>query len=284
MRRLLEWLGKNRWAAFLVHQLFILVTAVVFLTSVRRISGRSVHLGADPIGVIDGVALVILSLGIIFLTRYYYRLVTNEEGGPLGLGLSIRRAAEFVIGLVLGFSFSITPWIIAVYRDTAQVVDNITNHFSGITIILLLSTASILLFLQAVAEETANRAFPMRLWAHRSLIFRLVVPSMFFVLIHLVSESFGWERVAVLFMAGILQGCAYALTGNVWFASGMHTGANLASFSVTGLWHAGSVVALSGQPAISNWVMVLIMMAVLGSLLIAKRRYGVSAIDPFARS
>lgn len=42
------------------------------------------------------------------------------------------------------------------------------------------------------------------------ILFRIIVPSIFFVAIHLPTEQFGFERIGVLFMAGLLQGIAYA--------------------------------------------------------------------------
>ena len=77
-------------------------------------------------------------------------------------------------------------------------------------------------------EETANRAFPMRLWQHRSLLFRVLVPSIFFAAIHFAGEEVSFERSGVLLIAGITSSLAYALTGNIWLASGLHAGANIA--------------------------------------------------------
>src|SRR5262249_46905387 len=125
----------------------------------------------------------------------------------------------------------------------------------------------------AVMEETANRAFPMRLWQERSLAFRFVVPSIFFIAIHLVNEQFSFERVGVLFMAGLLHGVAYALTGNIWLGSGVHMGANFANYSISGLWHAGAIVTIVGRPIIPNWVAVMIMLAVFGATFVLLHRH-----------
>jgi membrane protease YdiL (CAAX protease family) len=137
----------------------------------------------------------------------------------------------------------------------------------------ILTVAFFMLLLQAIMEETTSRAFPMRLWEHRSLAFRIIVPSIFFVAIHLVSEQFSLERIGVLFMAGILQSIAYALTGNIWLASGLHAGANFAGFSITGLWHAGAIVALIGQPTIPNWAAGMVMLAVFSAIFVLLRLY-----------
>jgi hypothetical protein len=49
-----KFLKHHRWAVFLAHQSLIFV-----------ITGRNIHLGRDPVGLIDGAALVALSAGLI---------------------------------------------------------------------------------------------------------------------------------------------------------------------------------------------------------------------------
>jgi membrane protease YdiL (CAAX protease family) len=158
------------------------------------------------------------------------------------------------------------------FQRTASVYDRIDAHFDSYSAARIFTVAFIMLLLQSIMEETANRALPMRLWEHRSLAFRLVVPSIFFVAIHLISEPYSFERMGILFMAGILQGIAYLLTGNIWLCSGLHAGANMASFSVTGLWHAGAIVALIGRPAVPNWVAGIIILAIFSIMLAMSRR------------
>jgi uncharacterized protein len=260
------------WAAFFIHQLAIFALAVGFLSAVRKLSGRNIHLGAEPIGLFDGFALIALSVAVIYLTNLFYRWLKGKDAAPLGIAFSARRLLDLIIGLLIGFAFIIAPWINAVLRGTASVTDRIDAHFDGFSIFRIFTFAFVLLLVQGIMEETVNRAFPMNLWKHRALLFRLIIPSVFFALIHLADEQFGFERFAVLIMAGIIQGIAYALTGNVWFSSGLHTGANLASFSITGLWHAGAIVALSGYSSVPNWLMILILLILLSLIFILKQR------------
>lgn len=267
------WLRQHLWAAFLAHQAGLAIIAIVFLSLVRRISGRTVHFLRDPIGLGDGAALVVLSLAVILLTRVYYRWLRGAGAPSLGIALTPRRFLELVIGLLSGFAFAIAPWVSALWRGTAAIYDRITAHFDSFSVARILTVAFLMLLLQGIMEETTSRALPMRLWEHRSLAFRMIVPSLFFVAIHLANEPFDFLRIGVLFMAGIQLSIAYALTGNVWLASGLHAGANVAGFSITGLWHAGAVVALVGQPTIPNWVAALIMLAVFGAALALKKRY-----------
>jgi hypothetical protein len=262
MESLTTWLKQHLWVVFLVHQASIFLLAVGFLWSVRQITGKTIHLGRDPIGFGDGAALIALSLVVILYTSVLYHWLKREKAAPLGIALSPRRFLDLIIGTLTGFVFAIAPWVCAIWLGTASIFDRIDTHFDSLTIARILTVAIFLLLLQGIMEETANRAFPMRLWEHRSLAFRILVPSIFFAAIHLADEQFSFERIGVLWMAGVVQSIAYALTGSIWLTSGLHTGANLASFSITGLWHAGAVVSVRGQPTIPNWATVVIMLVV----------------------
>jgi hypothetical protein len=253
-------LKRRPWAIFLAHQSLIFVTAVIFLNSVRRITGRNIHLGRDPVGFIDGVALVALSAGVIFMTRALYRWVKGANAPPLGIAPSPRRLLDLLAGLLIGFAIIVWPYLNALLTGTAAIGDRITEHFDNLTALRVLTVAFFLLLLQGMTEETANRAFPMRLWEHRSHLFRILIPSIFFAAIHLADEEFSLERLGLLLMGGVTQSLAYTLTGNIWLSSGVHTGANLASFSISGLWHAGAVIALVGRVAIPNWLAVILML------------------------
>jgi membrane protease YdiL (CAAX protease family) len=273
MKALLELLKRHLWAAFFLHQLAIFAIAVGFLTVVRRLSGRNIHLGVEPIGLFDGIALIALSVAVIYLTNLFYRWLKGEDALPLGIALSPRRFLDLIIGLIVGFAFAIAPWVIAILQNTASITDRIAAHFDALSIARIFTFAFVLLLVQGVMEETANRAFPMRIWQHRSLLFRLIIPSIFFALIHLADENFSFERFVVLIMAGITQGIAYALTGNIWFASGLHTAANVASFSITGLWHAGAVVAVSSYSRVPNWLTAFVFLILLGAAYVLKQKY-----------
>lgn len=268
-----EFFRRRLWLAFLIHQLLIFAFAFGFLNLVRRISGRTIHGGREPVGLIDGIGLILLSVGVIVFTIFFYRRIKGEDAPPLGIEISFRRFTGLLIGLLIGFAFVIAPYLIGYLSGTMFVIDRISAHFGNFQITQILAIAFFLLLVQGVMEETANRAFPVRLWENRSLLFRIVVPSVFFALIHLADEDLSFERVAILFTGGIVQSLAYFLTGNIWFTSGVHTGANAATFALSGLWHAGAVVALAGQPAYPNWLAVASMLLVLSAIFIIQKKY-----------
>ena len=273
MEPFVRWLKHHLWGAFLAHQIVVFILALIFLSIVRRVTGRTIHLGKDPVGLVDGAVLVVLSIAVILLTRVFYRWLKGANAPSLGIALTPRRALDLLIGILIGFAFAIAPWVNALLQGTASVYDRIDRHFDNLSVARILAVAFFLLLLQGIMEETAHRAFPMRLWEHRSLAFRIIVPSSFFAAIHLADEHFSFERMGVLFMAGLVQSIAYALTGNVWLTSGVHTGANLATFSVSGLWYAGAVVSVRGQPTIPNWITVMVMLAVFSATFAWLRWY-----------
>jgi membrane protease YdiL (CAAX protease family) len=273
MRPFSGWVRQNLWALFLLHQLVIFAAAWLFLTAVRGISGRSIHLGQDPIGFIDGTALVLLSAAVIAFTVWLYRWAKGADALPLGIALTPRRVLELLAGLVFGAVFAILPWVLALGNGTARVTDRAGAHFDGFSVIRMVGVGAFLLFVQGVMEEVTNRAFPMRIWEHRSLLFRLLVPAIFFAALHLADEQFAVQRVGILFAFAVILGLAYALTGNIWLASGLHIGGNIATWSISGLWHAGAVVNIAGQPAYPPWVSVLVMLLVMGVAFGVSRRY-----------
>ena len=111
-----EFLKHHLWAVFLAHQMLILTLAVAFLTLIRRITGRTIHGGRDPVGVSDGAALVALSVGVMLITWALYRRVKSPGALPLGIAPSPRRFIDLIAGLLIGFAFIIRPYIHALLR------------------------------------------------------------------------------------------------------------------------------------------------------------------------
>ena len=242
-------------------------------------TGRQIHGGQDPVGLIDGAAIIILSVAVVGFTFLLYRWLFGSTL-PLGIRVRARSALDFIVGLFTGFIFIIIPWLIALTTGRAIISDRIWSHYSGGLAAGISAFALLLLVSQSITEETANRAFPIRLWNEKSLLFRIFVPSLFFAALHLANEQFSLERFGILLMAGTLQSFAYLITGDIWLTSGVHFGANLASFSVSGLWHAGAIVSVAGQPAYPNWVAVFSLMIATWVTYIFLRRYKAEQMKP----
>jgi len=273
MRTLVRSPRRNPWAVFLAHQALLFATAAGFLYSVRRLTGRDVHLGREPLGAAGAAALVVLSAAVIALTWALYGWVRAEESRPLGIKPSLRRVAEMLAGAVGGFALAAWPWLAALATGRAVVRDTVGAHFGGLDAARVVAVGVSLLFLSAFTEEVANRAFPMRLWQNRSLAFRVIVPSLFFAAVHFAGEPFGVERALTLLAAGVTQSLAYALTGDVWLAAGLHFGANYAGFSASGLWHAGAFAEVAGRPFVPNWLTVALMLIIIVAAFALLKRF-----------
>lgn len=267
-----DFFKRHQWAVFLLHQALLFATALAFLSIVRRVTGRDVHLGREPIGALGGAALLLLSVAIVALTWTLYRWVRGRAAPPLGLALTRRRTLECAAGTVAGYVLGAWPWAFGLLTGASFVRERVGAHFGGAGVARVLAAALLLLFASAFTEEVANRAFPVRLFSRRSLVFRLLVPSLFFAVVHLAGEPFAAGRFAALVAGGVAQSIAYALTGNVWLPAGLHFGANFASFSASGLWHAGAIVEVVGRPLVPDWApTLLILVAALAALALLRR-------------
>lgn len=274
---------RHKWAVFLAHQAFLFAVALGFLSAVRALTGRDIHLGREPVGAAGGVALLLLSAATAALTRALYRWARGADAPPLGLALTRRRALEFAGGAFAGCVLAAWPWVVGLLAGASFVRDRVGAHFDGAGVARVLAAALVLLFANAFAEEVANRAFPMRLFGRRSLAFRLLVPSFFFAAVHLAGEPFAAGRFAALVAAGVAQSVAYALTGDVWLAAGLHFGANFGTISAGGLWHAGALLEVVGRPLAPDWASTLtVFAAALAALLLLRRDETAEAESPAA--
>lgn len=261
----MQTLKRHRWLVFLIQQAIIFALGLAFLSLVRLFTGKTLHGGRDPLGLIDGAVFVLLLITVIFATRSLYYWIEGADAPSLGIALSPRRVLFFLVGFLIGFALNSWAWLVGLITGTAMVRDHIGLHFDGLGITRALLTGVSIAIANSLLEEVTNRAFPMMLWRHRSLAFRMFVPSVFFAAQHLIDESFDLARFVYLISLGVVLSAAFALTGNIWLGVGLHTGYLLASVSLSGLWHLGAIVAVRGEPLLPVWVLDLL----LGVLAIA---------------
>jgi Type II CAAX prenyl endopeptidase Rce1-like len=259
MKPFLQTLKRHRWAVFLIQQAIIFALGFAFLSLVRLLTGKTLHGGRDPLGLLDGAAFVLLLITTILITRALYYWVEGKDAPSLGLALSLRRLLFLLVGLLIGLALNSWAWIAGLASGTATIRDQIGFHFDSVSIIRVLSIGVFVSFANCVLEEITNRAFPMMLWRHTSLAFRMFVPSIFFAAQHLVDEPFNFVRFIYLVSLGVVLSAAYALTSNIWLGVGLHTGYLLASILLSGLWHMGAIVAVRGQPILPVWALDLLL-------------------------
>ena len=255
MRTFVQIMKRHRWLVFLTQQAIMFAIGFAFLSLVRLLTGKTLHGGRDPLGLVDGAAFVLLAVTVILMTRGLYYWVEGKDAPSLGLALSLRRFLLLLVGLLLGLAFNSWAWIAGLVSGTAMIRDQISLHFDSAGITRVLLTGVFIGLANSLLEEITSRAFPMMLWRHRSLAFRMFVPSIFFAAQHLIDEPFDFARFIYLVSLGVVFSAAYALTGNIWLGVGLHTGYLLASISLSGLWHMGAIVAVSGQPILPVWAL-----------------------------
>jgi membrane protease YdiL (CAAX protease family) len=238
------------WLLFASQQALLFVSALAFLHLVRRLTGHTLHGMQDRIGPLEALAVLLLYAAHLLLTVAMYRRARRGAAQPLGIGLSLRRAVDFMVGMLLAFALCAWPWLIGLARGSARVTQSVWTLPTPIDGWQVCFWLMLGLIVNSIVEETTNRAFPMRLWSERSLWFRLIVPSLVFAALHLADEPFEAHAFATRTLAGVTLSLAYAATGNIWLAAGVHAGMNYSSLWHAGLWHAGSWVALAGRPLV----------------------------------
>lgn len=186
-------------------------------------------------GLANLLAFVIVTPAVYFAYWAYVRVVEKRDLMELGHENAM---PEFGLGAFIGFglfSFVIAIlWTLGFYRVHGMEV-------LWFSLIGALAGA----FVSAFAQEVIFRGVPYRIteewlgswWA-------LVVSALLFGLIHLASAGATiFSAIAIALQAGVLLGAAYALTGRLWMAIGLHM---MWDFANDGIFGAG-IAGQSGQ-------------------------------------
>ncbi len=247
--RILAW--ARPWLIFALQQGLILASAIAFLRTVRALTGHTIHGAAVTIGLVEALGVLAMYGLHVALTLWLYRRTKPLGAAPLGFGLTSRRAGELALGALVAFVLYGWPWVVALATGQARVVDDFTQHPLQ-TPPLQVGFWLVLLVINSAVEELTNRAFPMRLLVGRKLWLRCLLPSLVFALAHLADEPFRLGAFASRTLSGVTLSMAYAATGNIWLAAGVHTGINYATIWHVGSWHSGSLVRLEGAPVVGE--------------------------------
>jgi uncharacterized protein len=186
-------------------------------------------------GMANLLAFVIVTPAVYFAYWIYVRYVERRDPRELGYENAIQ---EFGLGAFIGFglfAFTIAIlWMLGFYRVTG---------FEIVWLSLIGALAGA--FVSAFAQEMIFRGVLYRIteewlgswWA-------LVISALLFGLIHLTSAGATiFSAIAIALQAGILLGAAYALTGRLWMAIGLHT---MWDFANDGIFGVG-VMGQSGE-------------------------------------
>lgn len=236
----------RKLGGLLLQQVAIFATGMAFLRAARWLTGHTLHGLQDRIGLVEAVGVLLVYGAHLALSVWIFRRAGGR--GSLGIALSPRRALEFAVAAPISFALYGAPWFLALASGAARVTDHLSAH--PIEPLQIAYSVVAGLIVNSVVEEVTSRAFPIRLFSEYGVWLRILLPSVLFAALHLVDEPFRAGPFAARTMAGVTLSIAYVTTGNIWLAAGIHSGINLASLWGEGLWHAGSVVKLEGQPIV----------------------------------
>jgi membrane protease YdiL (CAAX protease family) len=247
-------LRTNRWALFLLQQAGTFSVGLLYLGTVRLLTGKTLHGGEDPLGWLEFTTYVGLVAGLVWGTSRLHQWVHGPNAPDLGLAPSRSRFIELLIGLAAGALANGWMWMLSLATGTAQIADVITNHHAAPAVVGLITLGVAVALLNGLLEETSSRAFPARLFGDYPLWFRVALLAAFFALQHLVDEPFEVGRFLYLVGFGAILTLAYIWRGNIWLPLGLHSGYLLASIAPGGRWHLGSIYDLTGTYAVPLWL------------------------------
>lgn len=264
----------RRWLFFLCQQAALLAIGWAFLHLVRWYSGRTIHGGKDPLGAINTLLVIVLWIAVSVGTYVFYRWTEGTNAPPFGILLSLHRTGDFLAGLVAGLIVAGTPKLLGIMVGTMSITETIRAHYSPAAMAGYVLLGLVLLLGNSLSEEITSRAYPMQLLREKALWMRIVLPSVFFAFTHLADERFQFPAFYERTIAGVVLSIAYAISGNIWLASGIHTGMNAAVVWTNGAWWIGSLVKTTGRPVVSDWVIDLVwtLISVIGFAYLVRRR------------
>lgn len=168
-----------------------------------------------------------------------FMMARVEHRSPSALGLPVEPAVagDVAVGLAIGaLPIVVVTMIEVVFGWVSWVTGPDTI---GVALLLLVAT-TLFLFVAAFAEELLFRGYPIQVLGRRfGAVVAVAATSVVFAAAHLANPNSSWLSFANTALAGILLGIVYWRTWNLWLATAVHAGWNLAmaalGLSVSGL-------------------------------------------------
>jgi len=204
------------WVRVLVVVGIYVVVALLASTLLGRtnrdlkdVKGRA----TKPVLIVGAVAnLLVLAATLVFLVR-----VDGRPLSTLGLGLSVR-----------DMSFGGTA--VAALAASATALVMALRHFGLLRVRVrrvrdrpgwLLATAAVLVVV-ALQEEVLYRGYVTVNLIDRGWAVVLLVSTLLFTAIHVLTNRVSLAQVASWLVGGVLLGCVYLVTGSIWIAAAIH--------------------------------------------------------------
>jgi len=247
-------LKRQKWLLFLVQQAVNLLVAMAFLKGMRALTGKTLHAAHDPPTLLEGAAILALWGATAAFTVWFYRASEGAAAPALGLSPRGRALGAFALGTALAFVIAFSPTLLGLWCGRLRVTDRLTTHLGPAAATQAVLVGLVFLLGNSLNEEIVSRAYPLRLFRRHRLAVRLLVPALFFAVLHLADERFSAGAFYARTIGGLAFGAGYAFTGDIWLASGLHTGWNLAELMGGGQWHIGAPLLITGTPFGQRWL------------------------------
>jgi membrane protease YdiL (CAAX protease family) len=263
----------RKWIFFVCQQAALLTVGWAFLHLVRWYSGRTIHAAKNPLGAINTLFVFVLWIAVSAGTYVFYRLTEGTNAPPFGVPLSLHKTVDFLAGLVTGLIVVGSPKLLGILVGTISITETIRAHYSPAAIVGYVLLGFLLLLGNSLSEEITSRAYPMQLFREKALWIRILLPSVFFAIIHLADERFKFSAFYERTIAGVVLSIAYAISGNIWLASGIHTGMNASIVWTNGAWWVGALVKTTGRAIVPDWALDLVwtLVSVIGFAYLVRR-------------
>jgi len=236
-----------------LQQAAVFAISFALVAGMRLVTGVDARSGRVPIDPVSFAAIAGLFTGVVLCSRWFFRFTDAPASRDRVLSMSWRRAGEFAAGTVIAYLLAAGPTLMAFASGSMRVVETVADKFPPLELIYVVTIGMVLVVYNSVMEEYASRAFPLALFRGSPRLVGIVVPALFFAAAHLAAEPFRLTAFYTRFVNGAVMAVAFLLTGNVWLASGVHTGMNLAVLAGSGRWYFGGLARLQGEPAGPQW-------------------------------
>jgi membrane protease YdiL (CAAX protease family) len=254
----------RRLGIFGCQQAVIFAISAALIAGMRSLTGTDVRAGRSPIGLVSFLIIAGMFTAIILCTRWFYRFTVDRASRDTVLAPSGVNAMAFLIGTTIAFLLSGAPTLVALATGQMRIVKTIAGEFPPAMLLYVVPVGMVLLIYNSVMEEYASRAFPLALFQASSLVVRIALPALLFAAAHLAVEPFRLPAFYTRFVSGAVLGVAFLLTRNVWLASGVHTGMNLAVLAGSGRWYFGGLALVEGTTPGPEWITTALWTVVLG--------------------
>ena len=195
------------------------------------------------------IVVIFTFLGTLALLSLFLRLIDKRKFADIGLNKA-HAGSDLFTGAWLGLLVMLSGLVVLVFSGQIQITDIRYDFYEIVLAILLFTLVSISeeIFLRGYVLQNLMRAFPNYT--------ALVVSSVLFTSMHLFNSDLSLAGVVSLFLAGLLLGLCYILTGSLWLPIALHFSWNffqcLFGFNVSGNDHYSLITTTFGDANIWN--------------------------------